>query len=211
MEKIIIVGGSGFALEAAWLAEECGYSLAGFLDDDHKKKGLSIMGKPVLGEIDDWVKFQDHCFVVGIGSPRIREKIVQRMEGKGSPSYATLVHPRVERSSYVEIGQGSIVCAGCVFTVDVKLGKHCIVNLNSTIGHETTVGDYVTIAPIAAISGNVTLADLSEVGTGASVRQGLSIGRGSLVGMGAVLTKNVNEHEVFAGNPAKFLKKIEMV
>ncbi len=209
MEKIIIVGASGFALEAAWLSEECGYEVVGFLDDSEEKKDKIIMGKPVLGKIDDWIDYNDYSFVVGIGSPRIRKMVVNKMEQKGAPVFATLVHPRVEKSQYVEIGNGTMICAGCVLTVDIKIGDHCIINLNSTIGHETVLGSYVTVAPIAAISGNVSLKDLSEVGTGALIRQGLSVECGALVGMGSVLTKNVNEYEVFAGNPARFLKSLE--
>ena len=61
---------------------------------------------------------------------------------------------------------------------------------------------------MAAISGNVTLHDLVEVGTGAVIRQGLTLEGGSMLGMGGVLTKNIPEKFIFAGNPAKKLKEI---
>ena len=83
-----------------------------------------------------------------------------------------------------------------------------ILNLNVTVGHECDIKDFVTIAPMAAISGNVTLNTLVEVGTGAVIRQGLTLETGSMLGMGGVLTKNIPERFIFAGNPAKKLKEI---
>ena len=38
------------------------------------------------------------------------------------------------------------------------------------------------------------------------MRENLTIGDCATIGMGAVLTKNVGEKEIWAGNPAKFLR-----
>jgi acetyltransferase-like isoleucine patch superfamily enzyme len=46
---------------------------------------------------------------------------------------------------------------------------------------------------------------------GAIILKGLSIGRGSIVAAGAVVTENVPEFVVVAGNPAKIVKKLAHV
>ena len=208
---IVVIGASGFALEAAWLAEECGHNVIGFLDDALEKQGTIVLKKPVLGTIEHWTKFKEYYFIIAIGSPRSRKAVVEKMQQLGQPMFATLIHPSVQKSEYITVGNGTLICAGCVLTVNIDIGEHCIININSTIGHEVKIGSFSTIAPIVAVSGNVTLEEFSEVGTGASIRQGISIGRGAMLGMGSVLTKNIPNFKIFAGNPAKPLRDMEEI
>jgi len=211
MKKLIVVGGGGFAKEVVWLAQDCGYEVAGILDDNEAMHGQKALNIDVLGPVKNWKKYSDCHFVLAIGSPRIRHLVFKKMTALGEPKFATLIHPNVIKSQHVTIGEGSIICAGCILTVEIAIGKHCILNLADTIGHETVIGNFVTLAPMAAISGNVTLADYSEVGTSACVRQGLTIEKGGMLGMGGVQTKHIPANTIFAGNPAKELKTIPQV
>lgn len=206
---LIIVGSSGFAQEVLWLAQECGRNVVGFLDDAPGKQATFLMGLPILGAVADWGRYQNAEFVVAIGAPRVRKAVVSAMTALGSPQFALLIHPSVKMSRWVEVEPGSIITAGSVITTNIRLGRHTIVNLNSTIGHETTLEDFCTLAPLAAVSGGVYLEEGVEVGTGACIRQGIRMARGSVLGMGGVLTKDVPENAVFAGNPAKPLKMLD--
>lgn len=53
----------------------------------------------------------------------------------------------------------------------------------------------------------VILEDGCDIGVNASILPGVKIGKGSQIGAGAVVTRNVPDGEVWAGVPAKFLKK----
>ena len=44
------------------------------------------------------------------------------------------------------------------------------------------------------------------IGDSSVILKGLSIGNGSIVGAGSVVTKNIGNYEIFAGNPAKKIK-----
>lgn len=207
--RLVVVGGGGFAKEICWLAQDVGWQVQGFLDDREEAQGQVLLGLPVLGRTGDWRRFGDASFVVAIGAPRTRRLVVQKMSEQGSPGFATLVHPSARLSRHVTLGDGTVVTAGCILTVDIAVGRHGIFNLGVTVGHECRIADFVTIAPLAAISGNVTLGECVEVGTGASIRQGLSMAAGSVLGMGGVLTRSVAEREVHVGNPAKHLRTLE--
>lgn len=211
MEPLVVVGGGGFAKEVIWLARDCGFTVAGVLDDNVEMYGKTVFGAPVLGSVKDWINYAQYKFIVAIGSPRTRKMVVEKMLAIGSPVFASLIHPSVIKSQEVNFGEGCIVCAGMIFTVEITVGQHCIFNLNGTVGHECEIGNFVTVAPMAAISGNVKLEDCVEVGTGAALRQGLTLQRGSMVGMGAVLTKNIPANTIYAGNPAKPLKELPAV
>lgn len=205
--NLIIVGFSGFGKEVYWLATRLGIKVIGFLDDSESVVGKSFGTANVLGKIDSWIDHNDCQFIIAIGNPRVRNKVFKKMVSFGSPFFATLVDPAaILHEPHVSVGAGSIVCAGTVCTVDVVIGAHVIINLNCTVGHDTALEDFVTIAPMVAISGNVHIHNRVEVGTGACIRQGLIMEAGSMLGMGSVLTKNVKRNVVFFGNPAKAYK-----
>jgi sugar O-acyltransferase (sialic acid O-acetyltransferase NeuD family) len=210
-KTLIIVCGGGFSREVIWLARECRdeWNVIGVLDDTPALQGTKLSDVPVLGTIDEWQLFNDAFFVVALGSPRYRKAIVKRMESKGRVPFGTLIHPAVNYSSYVSIAEGCIITAGCILTTQISLGRHCICNLSSTVGHDVTFGDYVTVAPQVAISGNVTLGAGAEVGTGAVIIERLTVGGGSFVGAGAVVTKTVPENILVVGAPARQLKTLD--
>ena len=45
------------------------------------------------------------------------------------------------------------------------------------------------------------------IGEGCKIRAGVSIADGAVLGMGSVLTKDIGAYEIWAGNPAKFIRK----
>jgi len=210
-KDLIIIGASGFALEVFWLAKRAGYEINGFLDDSPDCQGKQIFGKKVLGKVENWVDHPGSVFVIAVGSPRVRKVIFDKMNNSHiKPEFATLIDPAAILGENVHFGEGSIVCAGVIATVEISAGKHVIVNLNCTIGHETTIGDFTTIAPLVAVSGRVNIGRFVEIGTSASIRQGLKIESGSMLGMGAVLTKDIEEPALYFGSPAKFVKKLSL-
>lgn len=211
-KSLIIVGGGGFCHEVIWLAGECNqlWEVKGILDDNLEMQGKSYRNIPVLGTVMDWGKFTESWFVVAIGSPRTRKKVVEKMLSKGPVQFASLIHPSVSMSESVAIGVGSIITAGCVITTDITLGMHTVVNLLSSIGHDFVAGDYCTIAPHVAVSGHVTVGAGVEIGTGAVLIQGLTLGIGSFIGAGAVVTKNIPENVLAVGCPAKQVKDLDV-
>jgi len=209
-EELVIVGAGGFAQEVAWIAlqQPERWRVRGFLDDNPELNGGKVLGLPVLGAVASFKAHDDAKFTIARGAPRARHETRHAMRSVDDGRFATLIDPSVRHHESVRFGAGSIICAGVVATIDIQMGKHAIVNLNATIGHECSIGDFCTIAPLAAISGNVTCEDGVEIGTGATIRQGTRIGRGALVGMGAVVTRDVAPNECVAGNPARLLRTL---
>ena len=58
------------------------------------------------------------------------------------------------------------------------------------------------------IAGSVKLGRDVWIAPSASILNQKEVGSGSLVGMGAVVLKDVSENEIVAGNPCKFIRKI---
>jgi len=54
----------------------------------------------------------------------------------------------------------------------------------------------------------VSIGDNVFIGAHATILKGVSIGQGAVIGACSVVTKSVPAHEIWAGNPAKFVRKI---
>lgn len=63
------------------------------------------------------------------------------------------------------------------------------------------------LSDIHFIEGHITIGEHAFIGSGAIITGNLTIGRSAIIGAGSVVTKSVGEGEVWAGNPAKFIKK----
>lgn len=46
------------------------------------------------------------------------------------------------------------------------------------------------------------------IGANSTILKGVIIGENSIIGTGSVVTKSVPDNEVWAGNPAKFIRKL---
>ena len=48
------------------------------------------------------------------------------------------------------------------------------------------------------------------IGAGATILRGITIGENSVVGAGSIVTKDVPDNVIVAGNPARVIKRIEV-
>ena len=209
--QILIYGAGGFAREVKDVIdamEEAGQTVRciGFLDDAIKSHGRTLNELPVHGGEDRIQRFADVVeFLIGVGNPVAKKKIAEKIAAHGG-RFANAFHPAAVTSRYVEYGEGTIVTAGVILTNQIRIGKHVILNLSDTVGHDCILEDYVTISPGVFISGNVHIGEGTDVGTGSAIIQGVRIGCWSVIGAGAVVTKDIPDNCTAVGVPAKVIK-----
>ena len=188
MKDLIIFGAGGFGREVAWLVERINkisptWNLLGFMDDNDSIQGIEINGNRVLGKTSDVCKYSDAYFVCAVGASKMREKIVNSIkEMDPAVKFGTVIDPSVELSDFVAIGEGTIICAHTIITVNISIGNHVIINLDCTIGHDAALDDFATLYPSVNVSGNTSIGFAAELGTGVQIIQGKSIGGYSIVG-----------------------------
>ena len=56
----------------------------------------------------------------------------------------------------------------------------------------------------------VIIKDNAFIGAGSIILKGTIIGMNSIVAAGSVVTKSIPDNEIWGGNPAKFIKKVEL-
>ncbi len=211
MNKIAIYGAGGFGREVKMLIDqinkqEIKYEFIGYFDDGITK-GTLIEDCISLGGINDLNSYSDKLLlVVSIADPQTKLKIIESIKNYNI-SFPILIHPTCIIGDYkIKIGEGSIICASTIITVNVEIGNHVILNLACTVGHDTKIGSYSSFMPAVNISGEVEIGDRVYCGTGAKIINQLKIGEGTIVGAGALVHKDLPSNCTAVGFPAKPIK-----
>lgn len=122
----------------------------------------------------------------------------------------------------IEVGEGSSIWYGCVLRGDVnhiRIGSGTNIQDNSLVHVAksnisgkvlpTIIGDNVTVGHSAVLHG-CTVEDEAFVGMGATLLDGVVVEKNGMVAAGALVRQNTKIPcgEVWAGNPARFLRKL---
>lgn len=210
---VVVIGAGGFGRETLDVIEAAnrasgphGVNVIGVADDDPSDLSLErlrVRGYAHLGTILDVLQAApcEH-FVIAIGSPSARASVAERLAEAGWTP-VTIVHPAAVLGSEVQLGDGTVVCAGVQVSTNASIGAHVHLNPNATIGHDAVLGDFASVNPGAIVSGEVEVGARTLIGAGAVILQGLVVGEDSLVGASACVTKDVPTATVVVGVPAR--------
>ena len=80
------------------------------------------------------------------------------------------------------------------------------INFGLTIGHDSQVDDYATLAPGVNLSGFSKIGEGADLGAGAATIPGVEIGAWAIVGAGAAVTRDLPAHCTAVGVPARVIK-----
>ncbi|HPR18433.1 MAG TPA: hypothetical protein PLD62_09325 [Candidatus Cloacimonadota bacterium] len=218
MKKIIILGGIGNgsvianAIVDANLRGLQEIEFTGFLND-REKVGSAIEGFPVLGKLSDCQKFlqEGYFFLNTIYRIDGQQERIDLFENLRIPdeAMATFVHPLAYVAPDVIIGVGTVIMPNASLSSGTVLGKCCLVMVGATIGHNNRIGNHCHFAAQSCTSSFVTIRSGVHLGLHCCVRENLQIGRNSTLGMGSVLLQDMGENEIWAGNPAGFIRNAE--
>lgn len=116
----------------------------------------------------------------------------------------------------MEIGDGTSISSYTTIyaTFGVRIGKNCFISSNCGISsynhvqnsrnrHRDKDRDVLFSKPVV-IGNNVW------IGMNACILPGVEIGDNSIIGSGSVVTRNVPCNEIWVGNPARFVKRINI-
>lgn len=200
---VYVLGGGGHAKVAIATLQSAGFSIEAIYDDDTSKLGTRMLGIEIVGSTPppNWWQDKSRRAFIAIGENTIRAQLSSL-----DADWVVAKHANSVVHESVQVGEGTLICAGVVIQPDTTIGRHAIANTSSSIDHDCTVGDFAHVGPGAVLAGGVQVGAAAFIGAGATVMPGLSIGSGAAVGAGAVVTKNVARGQVVAGVPARELK-----
>lgn len=208
-----IIGSGGFAKEVFFLAESVlnqSSEFCGFIDYKPKNNTLKVRGKNVPIVDEDYflnkIKSRNGLnLYFGVGDPNL----IKRLSGVFHEyNFPNLIHNNfIGDMQSIHLGNGNVITAGCVFTVDITLGSFNIFNLNTTIGHDVLIEDCNIFNPGCNVSGDVKIGSNNLFGTNSTILQGISVGSKNVLGASSLANKNIENESVMVGVPAKKLEK----
>lgn len=184
-----------------------GLEFPGLLDNDPAKHGTDFFGLPVLGgcELVGQLAGPDVGFVSLVtGSTRDRYESARAITAAGG-ALVNFIHPSVDLT-LTHWGVGNYIQEAVVVQAETHIGDNSSIHMGALIGHETTIGNSVFIAHAVSVSGCCSIGDGAFVGTNATILPRIKIGMWATIGAGSVVIKDVPDHAVVVGNPAKVIR-----
>lgn len=158
------------------------------------------------------IKYIFSKFIKKVYIPAVRDSKLDKTSKVCSGSH--IVNSSIGRYSY--IGNYSTV-------INARIGSFCSIADNCIIGGASHPINWVSTSPVFYKGKNILKKNFSNheyqstkitnigsdvwIGNNSLIKSGVRIGDGAVIGMGAIVTKDVGEFEIWAGNPARLLRK----
>ena len=117
---------------------------------------------------------------------------------------------------------------GCTLTIGSNVGisqAALVAHADITIGNNVKIGggvcvytsDFHSLNPeiragkedmLQRNAAPVTIKDNAFIGAKSIILKGVTIGKNSIIGAGSVVTKSIPDDEIWAGNPARFIRNV---
>jgi len=131
-----------------------------------------------------------------------------------------IYNPQLVNIFGCKIGDNSFVGPFVEITRNTIIGKNCIIESHSFLCDSVYLEDDVFISHGVMFTNDLypkvgvhvkylktIIKKGASIGTNATIIAGVTVGQYSIIGAGAVVTKNVEDYSIYAGNPARLLKK----
>lgn len=150
-----------------------------------------------------------------------------------------MIHPLSDCQAHVpdstNVWQFCVILPKAKIGENCNICSHCLIENGAVIGNNVTikcgvqVWDGITLEDNVMVGSNVTFTNDkypqshnkewrllptlvckgASIGAGSTILPGLTIGENAMIGAGSVVTQDIPAGEMWAGNPAKFIKRYE--
>lgn len=123
-----------------------------------------------------------------------------------------------------KIGNNCNICSHCFIENDVEIGDNVTVKCGVQLWDGIELEDNVFVGPNVTFTNDrfprskqypeafarTIVHKGASIGAGAVILCGIEIGENAMIGAGSVVTKNVPANEVWFGNPARFVRRLDL-
>jgi acetyltransferase-like isoleucine patch superfamily enzyme len=112
-------------------------------------------------------------------------------------------------SNYISIGDRTFIgrCSEFNSNGRIVIGNDCLIASNTTfvdVNHGISRSKRINDQPW--VFDDIIIGNDVWIGSKCVILKGVKIGTGSIIGAGAVVNKSIPEYEIWAGNPARFIR-----
>ncbi len=196
---MIIAGAGGHGKEVFTVLCRLGTSASQilFYDQDPNRKTITKLISD-LSELKLELE-KDPRFVIGVGSPEIREHLYHLFKGLGGQLFPISSGENFSMDQSLKADLMPFAFLG----PETQIGKAVLINTRAHVHHECEVGDFTEIGPGAMLLGAAKVGKKCKIGAGAVLLPGVELGDHVVVGAGAVVTKSYGDGAKIIGVPAR--------
>ena len=214
MKNVLISGASGHSkMIIDILHKTKTYNIIGFIDS-FKEDGRNISGYDIIGSIDDLKRIKEehniYGIIIGVGDNFTRKEMKERIDNLSLVlKFPSVIHPSAVIAEDVTISEGSVIMASVVVNANAKIGKFCILNTATSLGHDSVMDDFSSLASGATTGGNVKIGFCSAICLKASLIQKITIGNHTVIGAASLVLKSIGDLKQAFGVPINTTKNRE--
>ena len=209
MKKVVIFGTGELAQRIFFYLKDSDDQVLAFCANKSKIDKEELLGLPVIAfeNIKETFPPTEFSMFIALAYSEMnkkRTKFFNEAKNKGYELYS-FVHPSTKIWDEFEMGENCFILANNVIQPFVKLGNNVLIGSNNLISHNTTIGDNCFITSNVTMGGHITMGKNCFVGLSATINQRIKIGNECVVGAGTIISKDINDKEVYAENSSKKL------
>ena len=121
----------------------------------------------------------------------------------------------IGRDACLKIGEGSGISNSTIFCKkninignNVNIGANCLIY--DTDMHSVDYRERLGLEKENVLTQTVTISDGVWIGGSCIILKGVTIGERAVIGAGSLITKDIPADELWAGNPAQFVRKLRI-
>jgi sugar O-acyltransferase (sialic acid O-acetyltransferase NeuD family) len=206
--QIYLIGGGGFALEVLEAIVEAypDLRIAGFFDDDTRLVESNATGLPYLGITNEFILNTppDSLYAVAQQDNELRERLDKKFSDEGKRPF-TVIHPAASISPRAQIADGAYIAAFSYIGPRVQIGRHALINVGASIGHDSILEDYVQLCPGARVSDHAHIRQGAFLGSNAVIPPGGRIGIHAKIAANSFAARAVPDRTLAIGVPARLI------
>ena len=212
MQDVIIVCAGSYGKEvywelrrkifhAEWTGKEVPYRILGFINDiPNALDNYPAITEPILGSIQDWKPIGDEKYILGLGTPDAKKKVVEMLKPRGI-EFISIISDLARVSEDLIHGEGCVITGGARIGCDVRLGD--FVNINASMIYSgAEIGDFSTSTGFTIIE-DAVIEEGVHLGSKAVITAGKRVGAWSNVAVGSVVMSDVRPGTTVFGMPAE--------
>jgi len=209
MKKIVIFGTGELAQRIFFYLKDSEDDVVAFSANKSNIDSNELLGLPVVPFENIQEKYPPEKFSMFIALAysemnKKRTRFFEQAKNKGYELYS-YVHPSTKIWDEFEMGENCFILAENIIQPFVKIGDNVLIGSNNLISHNTIIENNCFLTSNITLGGHIIIGANSFVGLSATINQRVKIGKECIIGAGTLITKDVQDKEVYAENSSKKL------
>lgn len=209
MKKVVIFGTGELAQRIFFYLKDSDDQVIAFCANRSKIDKEELLGLPVIAfeNIEETFPPSEFSMFIALAYSEMNKKRAKFFNEAKNKDYElySFIHPSTKVWDEFEMGENCFILANNVIQPFVKLGNNVLIGSNNLISHNTTIGDNCFITSNVTMGGHITMGKNCFVGLSATINQRIKIGNECIIGAGTIISKDINDKEVYAENSSKKL------